>query len=174
MPENFKQLLNAVTTFIFDVDGVLTDGSVTLMSTGDQVRTMNIKDGYALQLAIKKGYKVAIISGGKSESVRLRMQGLGITDVYLGAENKLEIFENYLIENELNGTQVLYMGDDIPDYEVMTKVAVAVCPADAAPEIKALCTYISHLSGGQGCVRDVIEQTMRVQGKWFDKEGFVW
>lgn len=171
---NFKQLLNQITTFIFDVDGVLTDGSVTLMPNGEQVRKMNIKDGYALQLAIKKGYRVIIISGGKSEAVRLRLQGLGINEVYLGAHNKLEILEERLLDKEFSLEQILYMGDDIPDYEVMSKVAVAACPADAAPEIKALSTYISQRNGGEGAVRDVIEQTLRLHGKWLDKDGFVW
>ncbi len=174
MSANFKQLLTAVTTFIFDVDGVLTDGSVTLMPNGDQVRKMNIKDGYALQLAIKKGFKIGIISGGKSESVRQRLEGLGISNIFLGVQNKLEIYNEFMLVNELKPQQILYMGDDIPDYEVMAKVGVAVCPADAAPEILRICTYISHRNGGEGAVRDVIEQTLRLQGKWFDKEGFVW
>ncbi len=174
MIKNFKQLLNKVNTFIFDVDGVLTDGTVLLMPNGEQVRNMNIKDGYALQLAIKKGYRVAIISGGKSEEVRTRMLGLGIQDVYLGVSYKLEKFEEYLLHNELTAEQVLYMGDDLPDYEVMSKAGVAVCPSDAAPEIASICSYISHKKGGEGCVRDVIEQTMRLQNKWFDKTGFTW
>lgn len=174
MSQNFKQLLNKVTTFIFDVDGVLTDGSVTLMPDGEQVRKMNIKDGYALQLAIKQGYRVAIISGGKSESVRTRMEGLGIKDVYLGVSNKIEKFEDYLLTHQLSADQILYMGDDIPDYEVMSKAGVAVCPKNSAPEILGICTYVSHLNGGEGCVRDVIEQTLRLHNKWFDKNGFVW
>lgn len=174
MSKNFKQLLNSVTTFIFDVDGVLTDGSVILMPDGEQVRKMNIKDGYALQLAVKQGYTVAILSGGKSEAVRKRMEGLGITDVMLGASNKIAKFEEYLILNKIAAHEVMYMGDDLPDYEVMKAAGVAVCPKDAAPEIAALCTYVSHQKGGEGCVRDVIEQTLRLHNKWFDKNGFVW
>ena len=174
MAQNFKQLLNPVTTFIFDVDGVLTDGSVTLMPDGEQIRKMNIKDGYALQLAVKKGYNVAIISGGKSEAVRLRLQGLGIKDIFLGAYSKLEVYNDYLAANHLSHEQVLYMGDDVPDYEVMSKVGVAVCPSNSAAEIVSLCKYISHQKGGEGCARDVIEQVMRLHGKWFDREGFVW
>jgi 3-deoxy-D-manno-octulosonate 8-phosphate phosphatase (KDO 8-P phosphatase) len=174
MTKNFKQLLNNVSTFIFDVDGVLTDGTVLLMPNGEQVRNMNIKDGYALQLAIKKGYRVAIISGGKSEEVRTRMLGLGVTDVFLGVAYKLEKFEEYLLNNELKAEEILYMGDDIPDYEVMRKVGVAACPFDSAPEISSICSYISQKKGGEGCVRDVIEQTMRLHGKWFDNSGFVW
>lgn len=174
MSKNFKELLGTVNTFIFDVDGVLTDGSVTLMPDGEQVRKMNIKDGYALQLAIKQGYRVAIISGGKSEAIRTRMNGLGITDVFLGVSNKLEKLDDYLMATDSSINQVLYMGDDLPDYEVMYKVGVAVCPRDAAPEIISLCSYVSHFKGGEGCVRDVIEQTMRLHSKWFDKNGFVW
>lgn len=174
MSVNFKQRLNTITTFIFDVDGVLTDSSVTLMPNGEQVRKMNIKDGYALQLAVKKGYEVVIISGGKSEAVRLRLQGLGINNIHLGIQNKLEIFDELILTNQLSPEQIMYMGDDIPDYEVMCKVGAAVCPADAAPEIQGICTYISQRKGGEGCVRDVIEQTLRVQGKWFDTEGFIW
>ncbi len=174
MATNFKTLLNQITTFIFDVDGVLTDGSVTLFPNGEQVRKMNIKDGYALQLAVKKGYRIIIISGGKSEAVRQRLQGLGISEIHLGVNNKLELLNDILLEKQFTTDQTLYMGDDIPDYEVMQKVAVAVCPADAAPEIKSICTYISQRNGGEGAVRDVIEQTLRLQGKWFDKDGFIW
>ncbi|HRH03162.1 MAG TPA: HAD-IIIA family hydrolase [Bacteroidia bacterium] len=174
MSKNFKELLSGITTFIFDVDGVLTDGSVTLLPDGEQVRKMNIKDGFALQLAIKKGYRVAIISGGKSESIRTRMQGLGVTDVYLGIANKVEKFDDYLISENIKPEEVLYMGDDLPDFEVMKKVGVAVCPFDAAPEIVALSLYVSRHKGGEGCVRDVIEQTLRLHNKWFDVSGFVW
>src|SRR5689334_22572450 len=133
MELNFKQHLKNISTFIFDVDGVLTDGTVMLMADGEQVRKMNIKDGYAMQLAVKKGFNVVIISGGKSEAVRKRLQLLGIKDIYLGVVNKLEIYEDYIASNHINSAQVLYMGDDIPDYETMTKVAVATCPNDAAP-----------------------------------------
>ena len=166
MNANFKQLLNNIKIFVFDVDGVLTDGSLILMPNGEQVRIMNIKDGYALQLAVKKGYKVAIISGGRSESVRIRLQGLGITDVYLGKENKAEVLEELMLMYNLKKKQILYMGDDVPDHEVMQKAGVAVCPADAAPEIKGISIYISPLKGGKGCVRDVIEQVMKLHGKW--------
>ena len=174
MDTNFKQLLSSVNTFIFDVDGVLTDGSVILMSDGEQVRKMNIKDGFALQLAVKKGYKVAVISGGKSEAIRTRLNGLGIHDVFLGVANKLEVFNDYLANNTLSPNQVLYMGDDLPDYEVMQNVGIAACPIDSAPEIIALSIYVSRQKGGEGCVRDVIEQTMRLHNKWFDNLGFVW
>jgi 3-deoxy-D-manno-octulosonate 8-phosphate phosphatase (KDO 8-P phosphatase) len=166
MVENFKTKLKRVKTFLFDVDGVLTDGSIMLLPTGDQVRVMNTKDGYALQLAIKKGYRIAIITGGKSESVRIRLNGLGITDVYLGISDKLDVFKEYIEIHQLNSDEILYMGDDVPDYEVMQRVGVPTCPVDSAPEIKALCLYVSDKKGGKGCVRDVIEQVMKVQGTW--------
>lgn len=164
--ENFKTKLTRVTTFIFDIDGVLTDGSVTLMPDGEQLRTMNIKDGYALQLAIKKGYKIAIISGGKSESVRKRLNGLGVFDVYLGCDNKMETYDEFILTYEIDPDEILYMGDDVPDYEVMKRIGVPTCPKDSSPEIIDISIYVSHQNGGKGCVRDVIEQVMRVQGKW--------
>lgn len=171
---NFKELLPKINTFIFDVDGVLTDGMVTVMSDGDQIRRMNIKDGYALQYAVKKGYNIAIISGGSSESVRLRLNGLGITDVFLKASNKIEIFENYINTKNVKKENILYMGDDIPDYFVMQKSGVATCPNDAVVEIKSIAHYISDKDGGKGCVRDVIEQVLRCQGKWFDETAHTW
>lgn len=172
--ENFKTRLTRVKAFIFDVDGVLTDGSVTLMADGEQVRMMNIKDGYAMQLAVKKGYKVAIISGGRSEMVRKRLNGLGITDIYLGAHTKIDQYSELLTLYGLRPEEILYMGDDIPDYEVMKQVGVPTCPKDSAPEIKNLCIYISDKNGGRGAVRDVIEQVLKVQNKWMDDDGFVW
>ncbi|MBE7442211.1 MAG: HAD-IIIA family hydrolase [Flavobacteriales bacterium] len=171
---NFKELLPKINTFIFDIDGVLTDGMITIFPDGDQIRTMNIKDGYALQYAVKKGYNIAIISGGSSETVRLRLNGLGITDVYLKSSNKIEVFENYLKTKNINKEHVLYMGDDIPDYHVMLKSGVATCPKDAAIEIKNIAHYISDKNGGKGCVRDIIEQVLRCQGKWFDEEAHQW
>ena len=164
--ENFKTKLNRVKIFIFDIDGVLTDGSIILMPDGDQLRSMNIKDGFAMQLAVKKGYKIAIISGSKSESVRKRLNGLGIFDVYLGADDKIEIYNELLLTYEINPEEVLYMGDDVPDYEVMKRIGVPTCPNDSAQEIKDISIYVSDKKGGKGCVRDVIEQGMRVQGEW--------
>ncbi|MFL5762835.1 MAG: KdsC family phosphatase [Bacteroidia bacterium] len=172
--ENFKSRLDRVKAFIFDVDGVLTNGSVTLMPDGEQVRVMNIKDGYALQLAVKKGYKVAIISGGRSEMVRKRLNGLGITDVYLGTESKIDQYNEFISIYDIKPEEVLYMGDDLPDYEVMQRIGIPTCPADSAPEIKDISIYISDKKGGEGAVRDVIEQVMRLHGHWFNKEGFVW
>lgn len=163
---NFKELLPNINTFIFDVDGVLTDGSVLLLPNGEQARKMNIKDGYALQYAVKKGYTICIISGGNSESVRLRLNGLGITDVYLNVHNKIAVFEEYIALKKINPRQVLYMGDDIPDYEVMQLCGVATCPKNAAIEIKNVAHYISDKDGGEGCVRDIIEQVLRCNGDW--------
>jgi len=172
--ENFKTKLTRVKAIVLDVDGVLTDGSVTLMPDGEQVRVMNIKDGYALQLAVKKGYKVAIISGGRSEMVRKRLNGLGITDIYLGAHTKIDVYKELLEIYSLTDDEILYMGDDIPDYEVMKRVGVPTCPNDAAQEIKDICLYVSYNKGGKGAVRDVLEQVMKVQNNWFDDDGFVW
>ena len=172
--ENFKTKLTRVKAFIFDVDGVLTDGSVTLMPDGEQVRVMNIKDGYALQLAVKKGYKIAIISGGKSEMVRKRLLGLGITDIYLGVHTKIDVYKELIEIYNISPEEILYMGDDLPDYEVMQRIGVPTCPNDSAVEIKDISIYISDKKGGEGAVRDVIEQVLRVQGQWFSKEGFVW
>ncbi|MDP1622447.1 MAG: HAD-IIIA family hydrolase [Bacteroidales bacterium] len=171
---NYKEHLKHIKTFIFDYDGVLTDGSVITTNDGEAYRVSNVKDGYALQFAWKMGFRIAVISGAKSESMMHRMRALQITDVFLGVENKLEIFKKYLKENDLSAEQVLYMGDDIPDYEVMLEVGISACPADAAEEIKSVAKYISHFSGGKGCVRDVIEQVLKVQGKWMNDGACHW
>ncbi|MGB4205044.1 MAG: HAD hydrolase-like protein [Bacteroidales bacterium] len=171
---NYKELLRDVDTFILDYDGVLTDGNVILMSNGDALRTANVKDGYALQLAVKNGYRVAIISGGYSESMLHRFKALKINDVFLGVDKKIEVLQKYMKDNNLEPRQVLYMGDDIPDYESMLLVGVPTCPADASEEIKAISKYISHRSGGKGCVRDIIEQVMKIQGKWMNDLAFHW
>ncbi len=166
MATSYKQLMNNITTFIFDVDGVLTDGTIMVTTDGEMYRNMSIKDGYALKAAVVAGYNVCIISGGSNEGVRKRLEGLGIRDIYLGAHQKMLQFEEYCIEKNINPEQILYMGDDIPDYPVMQEVGLAACPQDAAPEIKDISEYISPIKGGKGCGRDVIEQVMRVQGKW--------
>lgn len=166
MATSYKQLMNNITTFIFDVDGVLTDGTIMVTTDGEMYRNMSIKDGYALRAAVVAGYNVCIISGGSNEGVRKRLEGLGITDIYLGAHQKMLQFEEYCIAKNINPDQILYMGDDIPDYPVMQEVGLATCPQDAAPEIKDISEYISPINGGKGCGRDVIEQVMRVQGKW--------
>ena len=171
---NYKTELKNITTFIFDYDGVLTNGSVILQPDGEALRTANVKDGFALQLAVKMGYNVAIISGGRSLSMNKRFEALNITDFYLGVSDKIAVFNKYLAKKEVQNSQVLYMGDDIPDYKPMIASSIPCCPADAAPEIKAISKYISHLPGGRGCVRDVIEQVLKVQGKWMTDEGFSW
>lgn len=167
---DYPNSLAQITTFIFDIDGVLTDGSVILEPTGEQTRTMNIKDGYALQLAVKRGYKVAIISGGKNEIVRNRFSGLGIYDVFMGASNKLDALDELKLTYDLKNEEILYMGDDIPDYEIMNIIGLATCPNDAAPEIREIAQYISPINGGKGCVRDVIEKVMRAKDNWFNPE----
>ena len=164
--KSYKEYLHQITTFVFDVDGVLTDGTVHITSSGEMLRTMNIKDGYALKTAVDKGYNNCIISGGTNEGVRLRLEGLGITDIYLGAHHKIEQLDDYFSKKDVTPDQVLYMGDDIPDYPVMESIGLPCCPQDAVPEIKAISKYVSHKNGGNGAVRDVIEQVLKVQGKW--------
>jgi 3-deoxy-D-manno-octulosonate 8-phosphate phosphatase (KDO 8-P phosphatase) len=159
-------LFNTINTFVFDVDGVLTDGTLFLFPGGEMVRRMNIKDGYALQLAIKKGYDVVIISGGFSELVKERLEKLGISKVFMSVHDKKQVLLDYMAENALTKEQVLFMGDDIPDLEVMEMAGVACCPFDACVEIKEISHYISPLNGGMGCGRDVIEKVMKLQGTW--------
>jgi 3-deoxy-D-manno-octulosonate 8-phosphate phosphatase (KDO 8-P phosphatase) len=166
MAKSYKELMNGITTFVLDVDGVLTDGTVHVSPTGEMLREMNIRDGFAMKAALESGYKVCIISGGSNEGVRIRLRNLGITDIYLATPDKVETFKEYCDIYGIQPSQVLYMGDDIPDFHVMQKVGLPTCPQDASPEIKAISTYISHKNGGKGAVRDVIEQVMKVQGKW--------
>lgn len=172
--KNYKSLLKNINTFIFDYDGVLTDGTVILTNNGDFLRTANVKDGYAMQLALKKGYNVAIVTGGRSESIRQRFLVLNVHDVYLGVENKIDVFRKYLEERGIKKEQVLYIGDDIPDYHSMKESGIAACPADACEEIKSISHYISPFRGGRGCARDVIEQVLKAQGKWMSDEAFTW
>lgn len=171
---NYKDKLHKITTFILDYDGVITDGTIFPTADGDMMRTANVKDGYALQLARKKGYRVAIISGGQSESMRHRMNALKVEDVFLGVSNKKEVFEQYVADHHLKTEEILYMGDDIPDYELLQLVGVSSCPSDAAEEILEIVDYVSHKAGGKGAVRDVLRQVMKLHGKWFDKEAFHW
>ncbi|MVN91681.1 KdsC family phosphatase [Mucilaginibacter aquatilis] len=163
-----------ITTFIFDVDGVLTDGSVYVNEAGEQTRSFNIKDGYALQLAVKCGYNVCAISGSRSKIAIHRLSSLGIKDIFLGCSVKTDTFKLYINERGISPMNVMYMGDDIPDLEVMKMVGMPVCPADAAEEIKELCEYISPLTGGKGCARDVIEKALKIQGKWMGAEAYSW
>ncbi|VXB00791.1 3-deoxy-D-manno-octulosonate 8-phosphate phosphatase [Flavobacterium sp. 9AF] len=160
--------MNNITTFILDVDGVLTDGTIHVTQTGEMLRNMNIRDGYAMKAAVENGYTVCIISGGSNEGVRVRLRNLGITDIHLGVSDKVETFKEFIDIYNIQPEQVLYMGDDIPDYHVMKLVGLPTCPQNAVPEIKALSKYISHKEGGKGCVRDVIEQVMKVQHKWME------
>ncbi|MCC4212675.1 KdsC family phosphatase [Leeuwenhoekiella parthenopeia] len=164
--KSYKEYLNQITTFIFDVDGVMTDGSLLIDSQGEMLRTMNVKDGYALKTAINKGFNMCIISGGTNEGVRSRLEALGVSDIHLGAHAKIEFLNEYLAKNNIKAENVLYMGDDIPDYPVMQLVGLPCCPQDAVKEIKEVAKYVSHKKGGKGCVRDVIEQVLKVQGKW--------
>tara|TARA_B100000795_G_C22745384_1_gene417041 strand:+ start:472 stop:999 length:528 start_codon:yes stop_codon:yes gene_type:complete len=167
---SYKEYLNKITTLIFDVDGVLTDGTIIVATNGDMYRKMHTKDGFALKTAVDKGFNVCIISGGNNEGVRLRLKGLGIKDVFLGAHHKTETMNTYLEENNIRKEQVLYMGDDIPDLHVMQEVGLPCCPQDAVQEIKKVSKYISHKKGGKGCARDVIEQVLKVQNKWLDSD----
>ncbi|MFO7934402.1 MAG: HAD hydrolase family protein [Bacteroidales bacterium] len=171
---NFKEGLRRVKAFIFDVDGVLSSSRIFLHSDGDLMRTMNTKDGYALQHAARRGYPVAIITGARSESIPLRFKRLGITDVYLSSSDKMMDFQDFLQNYDFEPGDILYMGDDLPDHEVMKKAGIACCPADAVEEIKSVAHYISPHNGGEGCVRDVIEQVLRLQGRWMDGEPLHW
>jgi|TARA_B100001094_G_scaffold153096_1_gene148143 3-deoxy-D-manno-octulosonate 8-phosphate phosphatase (KDO 8-P phosphatase) len=171
---SYKKKLSQITTFIFDVDGVLTDGNVILESSGEMVRTMHTKDGYALQHAVKKGYHIVIISGGSSVMVKKRLEGLGVEHIYLGKDHKLPVLNEHLQKHNISVNQVLYMGDDIPDLPCLKVVGISSCPKDASVEVREVCDYISHINGGKGCVRDVLEQTMRIQNKWMDDDAYSW
>lgn len=166
MKKNYKEYLKDITTFVFDVDGVFTDGSLLITSEGEMLRKMSVKDGYALKTALQKGYNVCIITGGTNEGVRLRLSGLGVSDIYLGAHYKEEILKEYLTKREILLENILYMGDDMPDIPPMKMVGLPTCPQDAIPEVKEVAKYISHKNGGDACVRDVIEQVLKVRGDW--------
>lgn len=167
--------LRKIRALVFDVDGVLSSQTIPLAPSGEPMRTVNIHDGYALQHAVKCGVIVAIISGAKTDAVRVRFEGLGLKDIVLGAAVKIQSYEDLLSKYGLSDDEVLYMGDDIPDYEIMRRCGLPCCPADAAQEIKDISRYISPLKGGEGCGRDVIEQVLKVQGKWMhDDSAFGW
>lgn len=166
----FKEELRSIQAFIFDVDGVLAESRTILHPSGDMMRTMNTKDGFALYHAVKQGFPIAIITGAKSKSIIGRFSTLGIDDVYLNSDDKVRDMDIFFSKFDLNPEHVLYMGDDIPDLAPMRIVGLPTCPRDAAEEIQSISKYISNLQGGQGCVRDVIEQVLRAQGKWFKKE----
>ncbi len=170
MLDNFKERLKEIKAFVFDVDGVFSQ-NVSLLPDGEMSRTMNTKDGFAVYHAVNEhSFLIAIITGGYSESVRTRFKAMGLTDIYIKSNNKLDDFNDFISKYDISPNDVLYMGDDIPDYEVMKAVGIPTCPSDAAEEIKSISVYISDKKGGEGCVRDVIEQVLRAQGKWFTKE----
>ncbi len=166
MERNYKEILNDITTFVFDIDGVLTDGSLQVTSEGFLIRTMNVKDGFALKQAINQGYELLFISGGTNEGVRTRLKDLGITNIHLGIQDKVECLEEFLDVYDISTKNVAYMGDDIPDLYPMKLVALPTCPQDAVPEVKAVAKYISHRNGGDACARDLIEQVLKAQDKW--------
>ena len=166
--------LTRIKAFVFDVDGVLSREVIPLSPDGDPMRTVNIKDGYALQSAVKKGYHVAIITGAYTEAVRVRFSRLGITHIYLKSAIKIRDYQDFLSKTGVQPEEVMYAGDDIPDYEVMQLAGLPVAPADAAPEIKQIAKYISSRKGGEGVARDVIEQTLKAQGHWMGQEAFGW
>ena len=166
--------LKKIKAIAFDVDGVLSADIIPLHTSGEPMRTVNIKDGYAIQLAVKKGLHIAIITGGKTEAVRKRFAGLGVQDLYLGSAVKIHDYRNFRDKHGLKDEEILYMGDDIPDMEVMQECGLPCCPKDAAPEVKSRARYISHAAGGYGCGRDVVEQVMKAQGKWMADDAFGW
>jgi len=169
---NQLETFRGIKTFIFDVDGVMTNSDLIVFEDGKLLRKMSIRDGFALKMAVLAGYKVAVITGGKSEGVKLRLQGLGITDIYSGYQDKMEAYEELIYTYELDEEYILYMGDDIPDYAVMRRVGFPTCPSNAVPEIVELSHYISPYEGGAGCVRDVIEKVLKLNGQWPIKSGF--
>jgi 3-deoxy-D-manno-octulosonate 8-phosphate phosphatase (KDO 8-P phosphatase) len=163
---NSLELFHSITTFVFDVDGVLTDGTLLVMPGGAMIRRMNIKDGYAIQLAIKKGYNVLIISGGNAPEVEERLYKLGVKDVYMRVDDKLSVLQNYMQLHNVAVSQALVMGDDIPDLQVMRGAGLPCCPMDAVIEVKGISKYISPFKGGEGCARDVIEKVLKLRNDW--------
>jgi len=171
---NFKENLTKIKAFLFDIDGVLSLQTINLNDSGVPNRTINLKDGYALRYAIKKGYYVGIISGGDAKDYKERLKFLDINDIYLRCENKLDYLKLFLEKYNLDPSEVLFMGDDIPDLQVMKAVGAPVCPSDADSEIKKVSIYISDKRGGEGCVRDVIEQVLRLHNKWLGSDAYSW
>ncbi len=163
---NFKEDIALCQALVLDVDGVLTDGSLTPTLDGDFIRTYNVKDGYAVAYAVKMGYKICVITGGRGENLRHRMSMLGITDLYIDCMDKRAAIEEFCANNSVELAQVIYMGDDIPDLECMRMVGMPVAPRDAVMEVIDAARYVSEYNGGRGCVRDIIEQWLRAHGKW--------
>lgn len=175
MKKHYLEKLPTIKAIVLDIDGVLTDGSVTIFPNGEMVRTLNVKDGYALKTAALKGLKVGVISGGRNEQIKERLLALGCHEVYLSSSNKIDKLEEFCIQFDLEKEDILYMGDDLPDFEVLQTVGVSTCPEDAAHEIREICSYISPFKGGKGCVRDVIEKVLRAQNQWFNHQSdFQW
>ena len=167
--------LRKIKAVIFDVDGVLSAETIVLNDTGEPLRTVNIKDGYAIQLAIKLGLRIVILTGGNTHAVRVRYESLGVEDIYMKCAVKVKTYEDFLKKYGLKDEEIIYMGDDIPDYEVMRRCGCPCCPADACSDIKDISVYISNKNGGHGCGRDIIEQVLRAQGKWMmDEKAFGW
>ena len=164
--KNYKTLLKNVSAFVFDVDGVMTNGQIMITTEGEMYREMNTRDGFAIKCALERDYKMAIISGGTNEGVRKRLETLGVDKVYLGIHKKDIAFDDFLKTYNIDPEEVLCMGDDVPDLSVLKKVGVATCPQDAVSDVKKIVDYVSHKKGGDGCVREIIEQVMRVQNKW--------
>jgi len=175
MSDHYLKRLPKITTLIFDIDGVLTDGIVTIMPNGDQLRSLNSKDGFAIQLAVRKGFKICVITGGNSENIKMRLAKMGVTDVYLNIAQKIDTYDDIKVMYDLKDEEIMYMGDDLPDYEIMQQVGIPACPQNAAREIRDISKYISDQDGGKGCVRDIIEKVLRAQGKWMtDKSDLTW
>jgi len=171
---NFKEGLANVKAFVFDIDGVLSTQTIALNVFGVPNRSVNLRDGYAIQLAVRKGYHICVISGCSSKEYHKRLKLLGVRDIFLNSKSKIDHFQAFLKKYKLNKSEVLFMGDDIPDYEVMKEAGIPVCPSDADSEIRGVASYISDKRGGEGCVRDVIEQVLRLHNKWMDSDAFSW
>jgi 3-deoxy-D-manno-octulosonate 8-phosphate phosphatase (KDO 8-P phosphatase) len=171
---NFKEGLANVKAFVFDIDGVLSTQTIALNVFGVPNRSVNLRDGYAIQLAVRKGYHICVISGSRSKEYQKRLKLLGVKDIFLNSKSKIDHFQSFLKKYKLNKNEVLFMGDDIPDYEVMKEAGIPVCPSDADSEIRDVASYISDKRGGEGCVRDVIEQVLRLHNKWMDSDAFSW
>ncbi len=169
-----KEKFEQVKAFIFDIDGVLSMDTSPLNDEGDPVRTANVKDGYALRNALSMGYHIGIITGGAVERVRIRYAKLGVPHIYMGVRDKMESLRDFMEKTGVKAGEILYMGDDLVDYQVMSEIGVPTCPRDAVHEIKEISVYISELKGGEGCVRDVVEQVMRAQDTWINEKSYYW
>lgn len=167
--------LSRIKAVVFDIDGVLSAQTVLMDQNGDPLRTVNIQDGYSIQLAMKMGLRIAILSGARTESIRLRYQYLGVEDIYLSCSVKVTMYDSFKAKHGLQDEEIIFVGDDIPDLEVLNRVGCPCCPADACPEVKKACIYVSHRVGGHGCGRDIIEQVLKAQGKWMaNAKAFGW